>query len=221
MVNFHHRPSLTSSEPTAKFQFVDQGPELENYYSQDDIVVTTARPQPQDPTIEEPIVVKRYETSVGTSPAVHSAPATEAAFLSPQPNHETVLVHSPIKRRRTTDSSTQPYRPPWSQGVYDPIRSQYRIYDTPKPFGPVHAEGSPYMPAQRHVPKVVEAEYRRLADADAAAIPPESLLSPAIWKEEFYWPNQYTTTQCACLMRYYIQHLAPWVSPLCHGRTGC
>ncbi len=67
------------------------------------------------------------------------------------------------------------------------------------------------MPEQKQVPKVVEAEYRRLADSAAAAIPVESLLSPAVWKEEFYWPNQYTTTQCACLMRYYIENLAPWV----------
>ncbi|KIV97370.1 hypothetical protein, variant [Exophiala mesophila] len=84
------------------------------------------------------------------------------------------------------------------------------MYDPPKPFGPVNAEDSPYMPAQRHVPKLVEAEYRRLADADAATIPAEPELSPATWKKEFYWPNPFTTTQCACLMRYYIQHLAPW-----------
>lgn len=67
------------------------------------------------------------------------------------------------------------------------------------------------MSDQNYTPKVVEAEYRRLADSNAALVPEEPLLSPVIWKAEFLWPNVHTTTQCACLMRYYIDHLAPWV----------
>lgn len=191
---------------------------MENYYAQDDIVVATGRRETQEPKVDHPIVVPRYERSVEGSDSVHSAPALDIPLLSPSSNNESALIHTPIKRRYTSDSSTQPHRPQWAHGAYDPIRSQYRIYDTPKSYAPISAEGLAYMPEQRHVPKVVEAEYRRLADTDAAAIPPESLLSPAIWKEGFYWPNQFTTTQCACLMRYYIQNLAPWVRgkvPLC------
>lgn len=118
------------------------------------------------------------------------------------------MVHSPIKRRKTADSTTPKNH---THATYNPIHSQYRIYDPPKAFGSVSLDGFNYLPEQHYVPKVVEAEYRRLADWAAAAIPPESLLSPAIWKEEFYWPNQFTTTQCACLMRYYIENLAPGV----------
>ena len=59
--------------------------------------------------------------------------------------------------------------------------------------------------------KRVEAEYIRLVDTKAATIPPDELLEPAIWKEKFYWPNKYTTTQCACLLRYFIEVLGPWV----------
>ncbi|KIW70095.1 hypothetical protein PV04_02401 [Phialophora macrospora] len=202
----------------AKFQFVDQGPELENYYSQDDIVVNTAKSNGDDQRREDaPGLQKRIEPSVEVepSPPIRSVLPPEAStFLSPLDiAQESVLVHSPIKRRRTTDEPSTGFRSNSdrvSQAAYDPIRSQYRIYDFPKVFNSVSPDGFTYMPEQQHVPKVVEAEYRRLADSAAAAIPPESLLSPTIWKEEFYWPNQFTTTQCACLMRYYIENLAPW-----------
>lgn len=86
------------------------------------------------------------------------------------------------------------------------------MYNSPEVYNPASPDGFSYMPTeQKYVPKVVEAEYRRMADSAAAAIPKEDLLSPKIWKEEFYWPNKFTTTQCACLMRYYIDHLASWV----------
>ncbi|KIX07884.1 uncharacterized protein Z518_02538 [Rhinocladiella mackenziei CBS 650.93] len=202
----------------AKFQFVDQGPELENYYSQDDLAVNNTKFHAQDQKQEGfTVPYRRIEPSADAdlSPPVRSAPPPEPpSFLSPSgTNHETVLVHSPIKRRKTADSIHPSYpsnTEPWPQGAYDPIRSQYRVYDPPKGFTSFSPDGFTAMPEQHYVPKVVEAEYRRLADSAAAAIPPESLLSPAIWKEEFYWPNKFTTTQCACLMRYYIEHLAPW-----------
>lgn len=171
---------------------------------------------------------KRTDSSVETelSPTVRSEPPPEGPsfLLTPDTTHESIPIHSPIKRRRTTaNSNSNSNSTSTSTGgyqiasdrlphaTYDPIRSQYRIYDSHKVFTSVSPDGVTYMPDQSHVPKVVEAEYRRLADSAAAAIPPASLLSPAIWKEEFYWPNQFTTTQCACLMRYYIENLAPWV----------
>ena len=207
---------------------MDQGPELENYYSQDDFIVgstKSSQDQVQDDVFKYP---KRVDSSVESelSPTIRSAPPSEAPpFLSPPETiHEAILVHSTIKRRRTADDNTPAYfphteRPPHT--AYDPIRSQYRIYDPPKVFGSLSPDGFTYhMPEQKSLPKVVEAEYRRLADSAAAAIPPDSLLSPGIWKVDFYWPNQFTTTQCACLMRYYIENLAPWVShlPLCQSR---
>ncbi|KAK4944891.1 hypothetical protein LTR10_015810 [Elasticomyces elasticus] len=202
----------------AKFQFVDQGPELENYYSQDDLTAGSARPVGEDLKQEnDTVVYKRVEPfrDADSSPTVHSAPASEPLFLSPPAStNETVLVHSTIKRRRTTDFNTSEApsnAEQWPHAAYDPIRSQYRVYNhPPKVYNPLNHSGYTSMPEQRYVPKLVEAEYRRLADDNAAAIPDESLLSPAIWKEDFYWPNKFTTTQCACLMRYYIDHLATW-----------
>ncbi|EXJ83518.1 hypothetical protein A1O1_07141 [Capronia coronata CBS 617.96] len=202
----------------AKFQFVDQGPELENYYSQDDLAFNNTNPPAPDQKQEDlPVPSKRTEppgNAEGPATA-HSAPTEgRAPFLSPSStNLETLPVQSPFKRRRTADTTIQQYHvsaETWQRGAYDPIRSQYRVYHPPKVLNSVGPNGFAYMSEQQYVPKVVEAEYRRLADSAAATIPPESLLSPAIWKEEFYWPNKFTTTQCACLMRYYIDHLASW-----------
>ncbi|EXJ66337.1 uncharacterized protein A1O5_10489 [Cladophialophora psammophila CBS 110553] len=212
-----HPPTIGPIK-SSKFQFVDQGPELENYYSQDDLLVVGTKANAQDERQENASgPPKRFQSSVEAelSPTVRSAPSSDLPpFLSPfNTNHEPILPHAPIKRRRTADAIPPEYqaRPNRSPNTaYDPIRSQYRIYDFPKVFSSTSPDGFPYMPEKHHVPKVVEAEYRRLADSAAAKIPEDPLLSPAIWKEDFYWPNKYTTTQCACLMRYYIENLAPW-----------
>lgn len=177
-----------------------------------------ARPPLQPENQDDPLLlVKRDDQFDGDkSNSINPVPSSEFPISIPFANKENVVVHAPIKRRRTTDSASHPFRPnpeTWSLGGYDPIRSQYRVYELPEVFSPINTGRLGPMPEQTYIPKVVEAEYRRLADSAAAKIPEdESLLSPAIWKEEFYWPNRFTTTQCACLMRYYIEHLAPWVS---------
>ncbi|KAK6387103.1 hypothetical protein LTS17_000369 [Exophiala oligosperma] len=205
--NFPGTQTWLAQTKNAKFQFVDQGPELENYYSQDDFAVNCARPveEEQRPGTAsfEPYTSLDSSVDAGLSPTVHSGQSSDVPpFLSPATsNIETVL----------SSGAEQ-----WQQGVYDPVRGSnsthtYRIYTTtPKTYSPVAINGINSMDEGRHVPKVVEAEYRRLADSAAAIIPDDSLLSPAVWKEDFYWPNIYTTTQCACLMRYYIDQLAGW-----------
>lgn len=229
---------LTIVSYPAKFQFVDQGPELENYYSQDDFAVNCARPvgeeQRHGNASFEPYTRLDRSIDAGLSPTVHSGQSSDVPpFLSPTTsNIEAVLVRSAddSKRRRTTDSTLTRQSSgveQWQQGVYDPVRGSssahtYRIYTTPpKTYSPVAVNGVVRMDEGRHVSKVVEAEYRRLADSAAAAIPDDALLSPAVWKEDFYWPNIYTTTQCACLMRYYIDQLSSWVSWNARHRSTC
>lgn len=54
--------------------------------------------------------------------------------------------------------------------------------------------------------------HSRLPDTAAAAVPSveSGMLSPRVWKEQFFWPNVYTTTQCLCLMRHFIEDMASW-----------
>lgn len=204
--NFSKDQTWLEQTKNAKFQFVDQGPELENYYSQDDFAVNNAKPvaeeQRQDNTRLDPYKRLQHRLDPDLSPTLHGAPSSEPLpFLSPTTsNNETAL-----------NSGAESWQ---QQTAYDPVRGDtshiYRIYTLAKPYSPVGVNGVIAMGEPRHIPKVVEAEYGRLADSAAATIPDESLLSPAAWKEDFYWPNKNTTTQCACLMRYYIDHLAAW-----------
>lgn len=182
-------------------------------------MVATTKGDLQDHRREDvSLIPKRSEPPLEAerSPPIRSAPPSEPPPLlsPPTTHHESVLVHSPLKRRKTADSAAPQYpssTDPWPHAPYNPIRFKYLVYDTPKVFSSVSPDGFAYMPEQQYVTKVVEAEYRRLADSAAATIPSEELLSPAIWKKEFHWPNEFTTTQCACLMRYFIENLAPWV----------
>jgi len=198
----------------AKIRFVDQRPEVENSYASDEAELSSSR---SDHNQEAGLRTERHKSPLTADKSFISQrepPPHSHRLSTSTATNENVSGRPQAKRRRTTDSTT-PTFPSTSEArpasVYDPIRFSYRVYDSGGAFHPADFHGLPDVTEQHHVPKVVEAEYRRLADSAAATIPPEVLLSPAIWKEQFYWPNKFTTTQCACLMRYYIEHLAPWV----------
>jgi hypothetical protein len=161
---------------------------------------------------------KRTESSVETerSPTIRSEPFLEAqSFQSPsEAVSEPISVQTPVKRLKIDDEPPPSYqsyteRPPNS--TYDPTRDQYRVYDTKPSFPTYNSNGSAGMHPPKQIPKVVKAENGRLEDAEAARIPDETLLEPAKWKPNFVWPNAQTTTQCECLMRYFIERLSPWV----------
>lgn len=123
---------------------------------------------------------------------------------------------SPLKRSLPDDIFTaNPQRRVDSRpkGSDDPIRTSYNLYGYPGSYNQYHSTSRKANTAQRHVPTSVDAENKRIADAYAGAIPENSkVLEPSVWREHFYWPNVDTTTQCACLMKYFIEKLAPWVS---------
>ena len=221
-----HTTTYSLSIRPAKIQFVDQGPELENFYSLDD--ADTISDAPKDTTRDSldasDLSLKRsqtsstIQTSLSTetrSPVDHSYNFSSLPILSPTSTlNSGSNPRSPLKRVLPDEafgSTAQRRVDNWQSRNYNPVRTSYRVYDPPKPHNLYGLDRS-FTTEQNNVPKIVEAEYRRLADSAAAAIPDEFLLTPAIWKKEFYWPNKWTTTQCACLMRYFIEKLAPWVS---------
>ena len=139
---------------------------------------------------------------------------------------------SPLKRslpEEVLGSSALKRAGEWQSKVHDPVgtgpaRERYMLYDNPRPQSHYDLDAISFTTESSHVPKIVEAEYRRLADTEAAWIPEgeeAELLTPAIWKEHFIWPNPRTTTQCTCLMHYFIEKLAPWVSPSSILRCCC
>lgn len=167
------------------------------------------------------VVQPRRETA-SHSPERYGPARTD---LSPRSlNHtspasiDNILSFSPpsAKRRRTGDSfnpSDTNYHvqlPPISQDLLTPFPT------FPSPTNSNY--NNPYYlnnfasPTEVNETRRIEAEYARIADSDAGAIPAEPLLSASSWKKSFRWPNQFTTQQCMCLMKYYIETLGPWVS---------
>ena len=204
----------------AKIQFVDQGPELENFYSHDDADSFKDAARYSDASVDlDGATLKRVDTTstIKTSPTPHhfspverSKTTSDLNLLSPTSTVDS--FRSSLKRPPPEDSplsASQRRVDQWQSTVYDPVRSYYVLPQQPK--APTYYNGVAVLNEHNDVPTLVEAEYRRLADTQAAAIPAEHLLTPDVWKREFYWPNAFTTTQCACLMSYFIEQLAPWV----------
>ena len=143
---------------------------------------------------------------------------SDALVLSPASTIGSHNPCSPLKRPYTGEDSYHqtPQRRLDGQRLnpyYDPVRPDIRTQSGRPPSPDLYNESAADAYAMDPT-KRVEAEYIRLVDTKAATIPPDELLEPAIWKEKFYWPNKYTTTQCACLLRYFIEVLGPWVSQI-------
>jgi hypothetical protein len=209
---------LTLPPPSARIQFVDQTPELDNYF-------------PQDDHAEHPDVALAENSAPGqrsptTSPKIDREPSVNlpdaplaAERVSPVPSstirNTDVLVPSQKRRNRNENTSDFYIRSgrsnssPTDQPIQSPLLGQVSSAQ-----GLVSAQGkSPQFSIPINSTQAVEAEYRRLADSAAASIPSVSsgLLLPEVWKQKFFWPNAYTTNQCTCLMRFYVEKLAPWV----------
>jgi hypothetical protein len=130
---------------------------------------------------EEPNSSKRVTV---TTPATPSAPSTGPYAFS---NGSVEQGRSP-KRRRVED---QPF-----------------VFNTSMES----AIGSPRSSAVYSPTATSQSIPSRLPDSAAAAVPSleSGMLSPSVWKERFFWPNEYTTTLCTCLMRHFIEDMAAW-----------
>lgn len=221
------------------FQFIDEGREVKSFYATDDYETDSSKSVPQRPASSSESKPKQQQQSsppppplqpplqtlpgllhsptiVQKSPSILSAP--EFPLVSPKlpgTTNNLVPLHN-HKRRRTNEGYSPNYslhRDSVSSSAYDPVKS-FVVYESPTTSTSYVDNGFVYSAQITSAPKIVEAEYRRLADSEAAWVPSDNLLSPAIWKEQFVWPNIYTTNQCACLMRYFIEHLAAWVCDL-------
>lgn len=207
---------------------MDQTAELENFYSTEEpellpgIPILTPRPTSSaDSTVSAQLSARSAATS--QSPSRHGAVILDTMARSPGDVHpaslDNILTFPGHKRRRTDDSTTptaevSQYVPIQLPPISQEFQKPYLTRDSPSSLSTgFQVQFSNYAsPTEANETRRIEAEYRKLADTEAAAIPAEPLLSPARWKRDFRWPNQYTTQQCMCMFRYYIDHLGPWVS---------
>lgn len=114
------------------------------------------------------------------------------------------------KRRRTDDSVSVSDIQHHGQVIPAPQELHISYSPTSNYINPYYVNNFA-SPTEVNETKRIEAEYARIADKDAGAIPAEPLLSASSWKKSFRWPNQFTTQQCMCLLKYYIEVLGPWV----------
>lgn len=214
----------------AKIQIVDQTLELETFYAVDEhdlpppeIVQSTERPNtlnslPRPPGLGHP---RRHYDPIDISPistGVRDLDAFRSPTVTSHDSFDGILPYPGNKRRRTDESlaSTEVLRPVQLPPIPYP---KPPMRDSPSSASLTQSTyyGSSYAsPNELNETRRIEAEYARLADTEAAKIPDEPLLSFSNWKKNFAWPNQYTTQQCICLFKYYIDVLGPWVSSKSH-----
>jgi hypothetical protein len=173
----------------AQIEFVDQTTEVERSYVQDDGDEIQRTKSAQE--------------------------ATSSLKCAPLP--------APV-RPATSDFTSVPSAGSYSFSIspIDPENSpkRRRIEDAPFVFtaGVERTTTSPsssahYSPVANYSPVATShSQLSRLPDTAAAAVPSleSGMLSPRVWKEQFFWPNAYTTTQCLCLMRHFIEDMATW-----------
>lgn len=158
--------------------------------------------------------------TISHSPSLLSKIRLEATIRSPSQvspaSFDNILPFSGTKRRRTNDSITpsEQYRTVQLPPISQELQHHFPVRASPSNSS-CHTSSyynSYASPTEANETRRIEAEYAKLADTEAAKIPDEPLLSFSSWKKNFRWPNQYTTQQCVCLFRYYVDVLGPWVS---------
>lgn len=182
---------------STKIQFVDQTPDLENHYAQDnpgEVINFAEFENGRKEGEESPLTSNPAKPS---SNAFHDVSSVDhGLFKSPASSNlvDTVPSRPSHKRRKTNESSDVAYLFP---DEFEDFR-EYGLLQSPPflhtPFADgilVPEESSPSASTPATQTRAVEAEYKRLADSAAAAIPSASsgLLTPEIWKKSFFWPN--------------------------------
>ncbi|OBT81366.1 hypothetical protein VE02_10173 [Pseudogymnoascus sp. 03VT05] len=205
-----------------KLQFVDERPELENYYAREDI------PREASVTIKEYDSTIRKASTSSLMPreihhTIHNASSIDQEFsrsFAFSPLETTTFIQA--SRNDTTNDDIDDLNLHQSQDFtkYQSLQTLTSVYESPR-NETLHLQRTTsllpislslaYLPSIRPNSTLNVAKTQRLADSAAAAVPSASsgLLNPEIWKKTFFWPNDWTTTQCACLMRHFFDVCDP------------
>lgn len=199
--NAPSRVSSANKFLSVNIQIVDQTQDLERYYTGDNIAEASHVPPENSnastparclPSLSQTTSPPKYAEDA--SAVIHSA--LSRVSLSP-----TVHSHESISKRRKTNHSTHSS----SSRPSDPATAQYQWSTptsdfSPRPLSTPHnfQEPSPLPIGYGTPTNPLRSENGRLPDSAAAALPSAAsgLLSPRVWKDQFYWPNG-----------------KPWISP--------
>jgi len=189
---------------------VDQTPELENYYALYDTDTVVAAIEGKNRISSQRNTTSPSQgTGLMVIPRSHrrSASAGNGTCLLPANNGRDTTISEPYrKRRRTNDNAngafslSGPFQPNSSYCLPQSAEMAQTLSINAALIG---SNDSPQPGTPSHLSPAVEAEYRRLADTAAAAIPSASsgLLSPEVWKKKFFWPVRKTLViECSVLL---------------------
>jgi len=178
---------------------VDERPELDEIYS--NVTTSSDQTSPLSRAGQSPTL------STGVAPAVtseESAAVADVVSWSPQSLYHGSQAASPSKRRRTNDSAS-------TQSLRSPLQPEFLLYH-------VESEG-PTTPSLEHE-STIESLLRAADLADHGFHQTHLLSSPIQDDGHPYlsasqtptnsWPH--VNVQEACLMRYFVDNLACWVS---------
>lgn len=203
----------------ANIHFVDQTPEIESYYVIDSVPDASESPsRPQSRSSLTTALASSSRTASPPNDGQASSITNPSALVR---SSETLAIQESesISRRgeandetptfTSQSSDTQAIDHHWPTALIDSNGGGVQSISSRK----THSEAS-FPDIHVSPANLLRPEGDCLRDSAAAALrsAASSPLSPSVWKERFFWPNAYTTTQCLCLMRFFIREIAPWVS---------
>ena len=181
---------------------MDERPELENYYAQEDI------PREASVTIKEYDNTIRKASTSSSMPreihnTIHNASSIDQEYsrsFAFSPSETTTFIQA--SRSDTTNDDIDDLNLHQSQDFtkYQSLQTPTSVYESPRNETlllqrttslPPISLSSAYLPSIRPNSTLNVAKTQRLADSAAAAVPSASsgLLNPEIWKKTFFWPN--------------------------------
>lgn len=191
------------------YEYIDETPEIANYYAQEEDSETPTRSEPNGHGRG------RSASSLTNATAAIAIPDTATTDHS-TPSHTSYSrtsfdqLPSPTKRRRVDD-----------------VPNQYRVYTHGSPESSLsmlsqsphlshHSQPSPSTPAAHigYASLLGTAQspdpFEHYGTPSANLAQPIEFLSPRFWSQQPVWPHE--DVQEACLMRYFVENLAHWVS---------
>lgn len=196
----------------AKIDFIDQTVEIESFYlNHDSSDVQLGLRSESNVT-----GLSSDSSLLGRPTNTHNVPSTVVGSVSNQsPRPHPIQPPELFSVQRVQYDAVYPFSSPPATN-----QDQDLEYHLPIPFVNCNNVGAQSIFAVKS-PCESRSENSCVPNAAGVGIPDISPLSPSVWKEQFFWPDKFSTTQCICLVRYFVREVAPSVSTLLRFGKEC